>query len=138
MGAQLTETVVQTLLVPVLTALAAAVVGLIGYLGAAAKRALDAIATRAQASTHAMDVQVLVDVLGRKALAEVADHRTPAPSAAELIEYLARVKPDLLAKMQPSEEGLAVMARSAIAKAEVALTTPTVVAPSDVLVTPGG
>jgi hypothetical protein len=138
MGAQLTETVVQTLLVPVLTALAAAVVGLIGYLGAAAKRALDAIATRAQASTHAMDVQVLVDVLGRKAVAEVADHRTPAPTAAELIEYLARVKPDLLAKMQPTPEGLETMARASIAKAEVALTTPTVVAVSDVLVPPGG
>lgn len=140
MAEEITGAVVQNLLVPVLAAIAAAIVGLIGYVGAAARRALDAIATKAQASTHAMDVQVLVGAMGRKAIAEVADHRTPAPTAAEIVEYMQRIRPDLLEKMQVQPEGLETMARAAIAAAEVATAAPVVVAPvaaPDVLVDGG-
>jgi hypothetical protein len=139
MGAQLFEALLTNLVVPLLTSLSVALGGwLLLKIPGPARRAVEATATKAEADTHARDLQVLVGALQRRATAEVADHRTPAPTAAELVEYLQRIKPDLLEKMAPTPEGLATMAQAAIATAEVALTAPVVVAPVDVLVTPGG
>jgi hypothetical protein len=88
------------------------------------------------AQVYSKDVAALVGAMSRKALAEVADHRTPPPTAADVVAYMERVKPQLLAKMQIEPEALATMAQSAIASAEVAMTAPVVVAPPDVLIPP--
>lgn len=134
MSGQVVQALVDNLLVPVLTALAAAIVGLIGWLGAAAKRALDATTTKAQADTYARDIAALVGLMQRRAMAEVSNTATPTPKPEDLVAYAERVKGDLLAKMSLSPEGLATMAQAAIATAQVATAPPVVVAPADVLV----
>jgi hypothetical protein len=69
--------------------------------------------------------------MGRKAVAETANHLTPPPSPAEIIAYVERVRGDLLAKMQIKPEALTVMAEAAIATAAIASPMP---AADDVLV----
>ena len=137
MTSQVLPLVTEHLLVPVLTAIAAALVGLIGYIATAAKRALEAIATRAQADTHARDVALLTATMQRKAIAAVADTATPPPIPAEIVAYVERVRGDLLTKMQPTPEALETMAQAAIATAEAATVPPVVIAPPDVLLPPG-
>jgi hypothetical protein len=82
------------------------------------------------ANVHAKDVAVLVGALQRRAMAEVTNHHTPAPTAEDLVAYLERIRPDLLAKMQVAPEALATMAQSAIASATVAIAAPVSVSPS--------
>lgn len=121
---------------PVFTALAAAVVAGIGWIGAALKRKFDAETTKAQADTYARDLAALIGAMQRKAVAEVGDTSTPGPTAEQIVAYLERVKPDLLAKMDVKPEALATMAQAAITTAEVTLTAPMVVGPPDVLIPP--
>ena len=135
MGAQLWAAMLEHLVVPILTSISVAFGGwLLLKVPGPARRAVEATATKAEADTYARDLAILVGAMGRKALADVADHRTPVPTAAELVEYMRRIKPDLLEKMAPSPEGLDTMARAAIAAAEVTATAPVVAAPADVLV----
>lgn len=130
MSNQFMPIITEHLLVPVVTALAAALVGLIGYIGTAAKRKFDAEATKAQAGTHALDVAALVNAMQRKAVADVGTSATPAPTPADIVAYLERIRPDLLAKMQVQPEALETMAQAAIVSAEVAMAAPVVVAPA--------
>jgi hypothetical protein len=90
-----------------------------------------------EANVHRQDIQRLVEAMQRRALAEVANHATPPPSPAEIIDYLGRVRGDLLRKMDVAPEALATMAQAAIATATIATTAPAVVAPADVLVSSG-
>lgn len=137
MGAQLFEALLTNLVVPLLTSLSVALGGwLLLKIPGPARRAVEASATKSEADTHARDVAVLVGAMGRKAMADVADHRTPAPTAAEIVEYMQRIRPDLIEKMNPAPEALQTMAQAAIAVAEVA-TAPIVAAPADVLVDGG-
>ena len=142
MGAQLFAALLEHLVVPILTSLSVAFGGwLLLKVPGPARRAVEATATAAEADTHARDVAVLVGAMGRRAMAEVADHRTPAPTAADIVEYMQRIRPDLLEKMNPAPEALATMAQAAIATATVATTAaPVVVAPvaaADVIVSGG-
>lgn len=82
------------------------------------------------ANVHAKDVAVLVGAMQRRAMAEVADHRTPPPTAADLVAYLERIRPDLLQKMQVAPEALSTMAQSAIATANVATALTPALAPA--------
>lgn len=128
--ASLMPIVTEHLLVPVVAATATAIIGLIGYTAGAAKRALDAFATKSQATTHALDMARLTEAMERKAIAAVADTSTPAPTPEQIIDYLGRVRPDLLNKMRPPAEALETMAQAAIAQAEVAVSPPDVLLPS--------
>ena len=114
MGSEIFDASLEHLIVPVLTAIATAIVG---FIAAAGRRALNAIATKAEATTHALDVALLASTLQRKAVAAVADPTTPEPTPAELVAYLERVRGDLLAKMNPAPEALETMAQAAIATA---------------------
>jgi hypothetical protein len=87
-----------------------------------------------EANVHAKDIARLVEAMQRRALAEVATRATPSP--AEIVDYLGRVRGDLLNKMQVSPEALATMATAAIAQATIA-TAPVAVPASDVLVGSG-
>lgn len=134
MGAQLFAALLEHLVVPVLTSLSVAFGGwLLLKVPGPARRAVEASATKSEADTYARDLAVLVGAMQRKALADVADQHTPSPTAAEIVGYMRRIKPDLLEKMAPSEEGLQTMASAALAAANVAV-APVVVAPADVLV----
>lgn len=118
------------ILTPVLTALAVAVGGwIVSKLPGPVREAL-------QANIHAKDVAVLVGAMQRRAMAEVADPRTPQPTAADVVAYIERIRPDLLTKLQVQPEALETMAQAAIATATVAATAPVIVAPPDVLIPP--
>lgn len=80
-------------------------------------------------ATHARDVAVLVGTMARRATAEVANHGTPAPTAAEVVEYTQRVRGDLMQKMGVSDEGMQTMAAAAIAVAEKVAAPDAVVVP---------
>lgn len=134
MSAQLFAAVLEHLIVPILTSLSVAFGGwLLLKVPGPAKRAVEATATKAEADTYARDIAALVGMLQRRALAEVADPASPAPTPAGLVDYATRVKPDLLEKMSLKPEGLETMAASAIASATVVTAPPVVVAPADVL-----
>jgi len=80
-------------------------------------------------AVHARDMTALVGTMARRAQAEVADHKTPPPTAADLVEYTQRVRGALMAKMDLNPEGLETMARSAIAVAEKVTAPDAVVVP---------
>jgi hypothetical protein len=108
-------------LVPVLTGIGLAIGGwILSKLPGPARELLEA-------SVHSKDMAALVGTLQRRAMAEVANHLTPTPTAADLIAYAERVRPALLTKMSVEPEALATMAEAAIATATVATTAPAVV-----------
>lgn len=78
---------------------------------------------------HQRDVQTLVGAMARRATAEVGDHRTPAPVAADVVRYIETVLPGLLAKMQIPEVALNTMASAAIVTAEKVAAPDAVVVP---------
>jgi hypothetical protein len=80
--------------------------------------------------THARDMALLVATMARRATSEIADHRTPPPTSAEIVAYSERVRGDLMAKMDINAEGLTTMANAAIANATV---VPVVAALAEVL-----
>lgn len=113
---------------PVITALAVAVGGwLVSKLPGPARELLEA-------NVHRQDVQRLVEAMQRRAVAEVANHATPAPTPQDILAYVERVRGDLLAKMKVAPEALETMATAAIATAAAATAAPVLVAPGDVLV----
>jgi hypothetical protein len=120
------------LLTPIVTAIAAAI-GLW-----AASKLPGPVRTALEANVHARDVAALVGAMQRRAMAEVANHETPPPTAAEIVEYMRRIKPDLLDKLGSAPEALETMAASALATAQVATASPVAVLPvaaaDDVLV----
>ena len=119
---EVTRAVIE-LLTPIISALA---VALGGWLLSKMPGPLRDVMT---ANVHAKDVVALVGAMQRRALAEIADHRTPPPTPAQLIAYMERIKPELLEKMQVAPEALTTMAAAAIA-------TATPQPPVDVLLVP--
>jgi hypothetical protein len=80
------------------------------------------------ANVHGQDMARLVGAMQRRAMAQVSEHNLIAPTPLELIEYIERVRPDLLKKMQIVPEALNTIAQSAIVTATVAQqATPVVV-----------
>lgn len=107
-----TLALIRELLTPIVTAIAAAI-GLW-----TASRMPGPVRDALTSAVHARDMAILTATMARRATAEIADHKTPAPTAAELVAYVERVRGDLMAKMQVNPEGLQTMAAAAIAVAE--------------------
>ncbi len=117
MSEQLLKALIENLLIPVFAALS---VWIVTKIPGPARRALDATAERAEAETHARDLALVASILAKRAVVEVANHATPPPTADQLLAYLERIKPDLMAKLGQAPEQLATTAEAAIVTASVA------------------
>lgn len=125
-----TRIMITELLAPIVTAVSLAVgAWALSKLPGPMRDALAAAIPAMTSATHARDVAALVGTMARRATSEVADGRTPPPTAAEIVAYTERVRGSLIAKMHMSDEGLATMAGAAIAVAEKVAAPDAVVVP---------